>query len=143
MSIILVEPVRRPGQCCLSKKEKEVSMGILGKGGPQSMSLGYERGTLNLWEHHWLELSEGSGFLPTYLLFLEDLVPLGPPRCLLVQDPPLLLGVPAAQAPLDYLRTTGRFCRHPPHFSTLAWKIPWTAEPGRLRSMGSRRVRHD
>ena len=30
-----------------------------------------------------------------------------------------------------------------PHFSTLAWKIPWTEEPGRLQSMGSQRVRHD
>ena len=27
--------------------------------------------------------------------------------------------------------------------STLAWKIPWTEEPGRLQSMGSLRVRHD
>ena len=25
----------------------------------------------------------------------------------------------------------------------LAWKIPWTEEPGRLQSMGSQRVRHD
>ena len=30
-----------------------------------------------------------------------------------------------------------------PHSSTLAWKIPWTAEPGRLQSMGSLRVGHD
>ena len=30
-----------------------------------------------------------------------------------------------------------------PHFSTLAWKIPWMEEPGRLQSMGSLRVRHD
>ena len=30
-----------------------------------------------------------------------------------------------------------------PHSSTLAWKIPWTVEPGRLQSMGSLRVRHD
>ena len=30
-----------------------------------------------------------------------------------------------------------------PHSSTLAWKIPWTEEPGRLQSMGSRRVRQD
>ena len=30
-----------------------------------------------------------------------------------------------------------------PHFSTLAWKSPWTEEPGRLQSMGSLRVRHD
>ena len=39
------------------------------------------------------------------------------------------------------------FCNLPKamatHSSTLAWKIPWTEEPGRLQSMGSRRVRHD
>ena len=30
-----------------------------------------------------------------------------------------------------------------PYSSTLAWKIPWMEEPGRLQSMGSLRVRHD
>ena len=30
-----------------------------------------------------------------------------------------------------------------PHSSTLAWKIPWTEEPGGLPPMGSQRVRHD
>ena len=29
------------------------------------------------------------------------------------------------------------------HSSTLAWKIPWTEEPGRLQSMESQRVGHD
>ena len=29
------------------------------------------------------------------------------------------------------------------HSSILAWKIPWTAEPGGLLSMGSQRVGHD
>ena len=29
------------------------------------------------------------------------------------------------------------------HSSILAWKIPWTKEPGRLLSMGSQRVGHD
>ena len=29
------------------------------------------------------------------------------------------------------------------HSSTLAWRITWTEEPGRLQSMGSQRVRHD
>ena len=29
-----------------------------------------------------------------------------------------------------------------PHSSTLAWKIPWTEEPGGLQSMGSLRVGH-
>ena len=38
------------------------------------------------------------------------------------------------------------FCREKamaPHSSTLAWKIPWMEEPGRLQSMGSLRVGHD
>ena len=30
-----------------------------------------------------------------------------------------------------------------PHSSTLAWKIPWAEEPGRLQSMGLQKVRHD
>ena len=30
-----------------------------------------------------------------------------------------------------------------PHSSTLAWKIPWTEEPGGLPSVGSHRVGHD
>ena len=29
------------------------------------------------------------------------------------------------------------------HSSILAWRIPWTEEPGRLQSTGSQRVRHD
>ena len=42
-------------------------------------------------------------------------------------------------------RTRDLFWRRQWHplSSTLAWKIPWTEEPGRLQSMGSLRVRHD
>ena len=29
------------------------------------------------------------------------------------------------------------------HSSTLAWKVPWTEEPGRLQSLGSQRVGHN
>ena len=29
------------------------------------------------------------------------------------------------------------------HSRILAWRIPWTEEPGRLQSMGSQRVRHN
>jgi len=29
------------------------------------------------------------------------------------------------------------------HSSVLAWRIPWTEEPGELQSMGSQRARHD
>ena len=31
----------------------------------------------------------------------------------------------------------------PTHSSILAWKIPWTEEPGGLQFMGSQRVGHD
>ena len=31
----------------------------------------------------------------------------------------------------------------PTHSSSLAWRIPWTEEPGELQSMGSQRVKHD
>ena len=30
-----------------------------------------------------------------------------------------------------------------PHSSIIAWKIPWTEEPGRLQSVGSQRVGHN
>ena len=29
------------------------------------------------------------------------------------------------------------------HSSVLAWRTPWTEEPGGLQSMGSQRIRHD
>ena len=29
------------------------------------------------------------------------------------------------------------------HVSFLAWRVPWTEEPGRLKSIGSQRVEHD
>ena len=42
-----------------------------------------------------------------------------------------------------YLRSQRSDKATAPHSSTLAWKIPWMEEPGRLQSMGSRRVGHD
>ena len=42
---------------------------------------------------------------------------------------------PGWEDPLEKEMTT--------HFSTLAWRIPWTEEPGGLQSMGSQRVGHD
>ena len=46
---------------------------------------------------------------------------------------------------IDSKARTSRFELVPmaPHSSTLAWKIPWIEEPGRLESMGSLRVGHD
>ena len=36
-----------------------------------------------------------------------------------------------------------RWTKMATHSSTLAWRIPWREEPGRLQSMGSQRVGHD
>ena len=47
---------------------------------------------------------------------------------------------------VEYLNCSLRVCLEKAmasHFRTLAWKIPWTEEPGRLQAMGSLRVRHD
>ena len=43
----------------------------------------------------------------------------------------------------DLLASTGLEKAMAPHSSTLAWKIPWTEEPGKLQSMGSLGIRHD
>ena len=70
--------------------------------------------------------------------------------CQLVQDPngaslvaqKVKCLLPAMQE--TWVRSLGR--KDPlekemaPHSSTLAWKIPWMDEPGRLQSMGSQRV---
>ena len=74
--------------------------------------------------------------------------------------PPLILGPPAAvdealgsggvpALPVSRHRMFGGCCVQSlekamaPHSSTLAWKVPWTEEPGRLRSVGLLRVGHD
>ena len=44
---------------------------------------------------------------------------------------------------LTYLQSISSEKAMAPHSSTLAWRIPWAEEPGRLQSMGSRRVGHD
>ena len=44
---------------------------------------------------------------------------------------------------LMYMQSTSSEKAMAPHSSTLAWKIPWAEEPGRLQSMGSIRVGHD
>ena len=58
----------------------------------------------------------------------------GQERSLLTWPHDLGVGVPQSLQPEKAMA---------PHSSTLAWKIPWTEEPGRLQSMGSLRVGHD
>ena len=52
---------------------------------------------------------------------------------------------PANAGDTDLILGLGRFPEegNGTHFSILAWKIPWTEEPGRLQSMWSQRVGHD
>ena len=65
------------------------------------------------------------------------------------QMPALITSTPSALSPRpgDHLETNSRKLYKvvilAPHSSTLAWKIPWMEEPGRLQSTGSLRVRHN
>ena len=43
--------------------------------------------------------------------------------------------IPGSEDPLEEVMATNS--------SILAWRIPWTEEPGRIQSIGSHRVRHD
>ena len=67
---------------------------------------------------------------------------MGFPGGAMVKNPPTNAGntrdagsVPVWEDPLEQKMAT--------HSSILAWKIPWTEEPGGLQSMGLQRVRHD
>ena len=69
--------------------------------------------------------------------------------CILVIEPPVVAEtvkrLPAMQE--TWVRSLGQKNtlekEMATHSSTLAWKIPWTEEPGGLQSMGLQRVRHD
>ena len=58
---------------------------------------------------------------------------------LVVKNPPAMqetwVGFLGLEDPLEEGMAT--------HSSILAWRIPWTEEPGRLQSMGLHKVRHD
>ena len=62
------------------------------------------------------------------------LAPLAYQVALVVTNPPAT-EIPGLEDPLAKEMAT--------HCNILAWKIPWTEEPGRLQSMGSQRVGHD
>ena len=57
----------------------------------------------------------------------------------MVKNPPTNAG------DLGLIPGLGRFLEEgmATYSSILAWRIPWTKEPGGLQSMGSHRVRHD
>ena len=81
-------------------------------------------------------------------------VPLLPAiQCLLVDIPlqegwfhvllVLILASKLSPPPLFFQSLSSLFISFVTRSSTLAWKIPWTEEPGRLQSMRSQRVGHD
>ena len=69
-------------------------------------------------------------------MIIPDLYPV--PVARMVRNPPVMqeTRVPSlvGEDPLEKEMAT--------HSSTLAWKIPWTGEPGRLQSMGLQRLGH-
>ena len=54
-----------------------------------------------------------------------------------------IYGVAQSRTRLKQLSSSSSKKAIAPHSSTLAWKIPWTEEPGRLRSMRLLRVGHN
>ena len=80
----------------------------------------------------------GPGIEPGSPALQADALPSEPPGKLVVKNPPanetqvLSLG---REDPLKEGMAT--------HSSILAWRIPWTEEPGGLQSLGSQRVGHD
>ena len=64
---------------------------------------------------------------------------LGFPSCSASKEPSCNVGdlslMPGWEDPLEEGIAT--------HSSNLAWRIPWTEQPGRLQSMGSQRIGHD
>ena len=77
------------------------------------------------------------------MVFFFTSVPQGPSQvALVVTNPPASAGdlrdtgsIPGSEDPLEKKMAT--------YSSILAWRIPWTEEPGRLPSIGSLRVEHD
>ena len=55
----------------------------------------------------------------------------------------MVKNLPAMQETLVQSLGQGDPWRMATHCSALAWRIPWTEEPGRLQFMGSQRVGHD
>ena len=84
------------------------------------------------------EMATHSSILPSYYVFKNQVVS----ASLMAQtvknpsantrDPGLIPG--SGRSPEKEMET---------HSSILAWRFPWTEEPGGLHSMGSKRVRHD
>ena len=81
---------------------------------------------------------------PKLLIFTEKL---GFPGGTSDKEPPPTLPLPMQEMPETQVRSLGwkdlLEKEMVTHSDILAWRIPWTEEPGRLQSMGLQRVRHD
>ena len=90
-----------------------------------------------LYNHHYYLHAELSSSCKLKLFILQQLLPIPfSPHSLAVT---MLLSVFMIWTTLTTLLEKAIA----PYSSTLAWKIPWTEEPGRLQSMRSLRVRHN
>ena len=85
------------------------------------------------------QLHSARAFLPLFFPPSQTPTPF-----MIAQLQVVLLQAPFSSS-LSHVMALTRFCFQlmAAHLSILAWRIPWTGEPGRLQSMGSQRVKHD
>ena len=102
-----------------------------------------------VWSRSWEDpLKEGRETFPVFLILLISLAILFV-FCLfnkiIVSYITKCVVEPSKKWWLGYLKQLTRYIEKAmaPHFSTLAWKIPWMEEPGRLQSVESLRVGHN
>ena len=109
---------------------------------------------LTLWLHQLqhARLPEPSlpEFVQTHFHWVDDTIqpshsqlPTSPPAFNLSQHQGLFQWVSSSHEVVKVLELQHLEKAMATHSSTLAWKIPWMEEPGRLQSVGSQRVRHN
>ena len=96
---------------------------------------------LQLWRRQSWFLLEALSMAPSVFLASRVHLLSWTQESFLVSSQPLVLLLTSFSS--DSCCFTYREKAMAPHSSTLAWKIPWVEEPGRLQSMGSWRVGHD
>ena len=115
---------------CGTKWERRVGRENWKNSGPAGAGLEYKLRKFDLRRNHYIVLIPGAALSRASQV------------ALVVKNPP---GSTGDVRDVGSIPGLGRSPAggHATHSSILAWRIPWTEEPGGLQSMGSYRVRHD